>query len=177
MKLKYFLLLFSFCSPFLFLTYSLEGVISPSHESGVYGDDFELSFAEMQDIDIYFHFEESLDKNDIKVTQDDSTSDPYHNYAGCATRSIFTNFPADVKATIAARAGSLATGADTKWTVTLKAPGGTAAEKIMIPQGTTPVDICVKGTKINLEALTGGAEKVPVADITIHFIRAGFLTS
>jgi len=118
-----------------------------------------------------------LDKNDILIKQDDSTTDPYHNYAGCATRAIFSNFDADVKATIAPRAGSLAQGADTKWTVTLKAPGGTAAEKIMIPQGTTPVDICVKGTKINLEAMTGGIEKYPVADITIHFIRAGYATS
>ena len=66
MKLKYFLFLFLIGSPFLFVLYSLDGVISPSHDAGIYSDDFELSFTAISDIDIYYHFEESMDKNDVK---------------------------------------------------------------------------------------------------------------
>jgi hypothetical protein len=122
------------------------------------------------DVGYYLHV---LDQNAIKVSQDSSADDPYRTYTGCATRDFLTNFPADVKATIAS-SGSAAGG---EWSVTLKAPGGSAAAQITIPQGTTPVDICVKGLKINLEALTGGDENVHVADITIHFIKAGLPTS
>jgi hypothetical protein len=122
------------------------------------------------DVGYYLHV---LDQNAIKVSQDSSADDPYRTYTGCATRDFLTNFPADVKATIAS-SGSAAGG---EWSVTLKAPGGSAAAQITIPQGTTPVDICVLGKKINLEALTGGDKNVHVADITIHFIKAGLPTS
>lgn len=122
------------------------------------------------DVGYYLHV---LDQNAIKVTQDSSADDPYRTYTGCATRDFLTNFPADVKATIAG-SGSAAGG---EWSVTLKAPGGSAAAQITIPQGTTPVDICVLGKKINLEALAGGHKNVHVADITIHFIKAGLPTS
>jgi hypothetical protein len=122
------------------------------------------------DVGYYLHV---LDQNAIEVSQDSSADDPYRTYTGCATRDFLSNFPADVKATIAG-SGSAAGG---EWSVTLKAPGGSANKQITIPQGTTPVDICVKGKKINLEALTGGDSNVHVADITIHFIKAGLPTS
>jgi hypothetical protein len=122
------------------------------------------------DVGYYLHV---LDQNAIKVSQDSSADDPYRTYTGCATRDFLTNFPADVKATIAS-SGSAAGG---EWSVTLKAPGGSAAAQITIPQGTTPVDICVLGKKLNLEDLTGGDKNVHVADITIHFIKAGLPTS
>ena len=121
------------------------------------------------DVGYYLHV---LDQNYIKVKQDDSADDPYRTYVGCATRDFLSNFPADVKATIAG-SGSAAGG---DWSVTLKAPGGSAAAQITIPQGTTPVDVCVKGKKINLEALAGGHKNVHVADITINFIKAGLPT-
>ena len=121
------------------------------------------------DVGYYLHV---LDQNDIKVKQDSSADDPYRTYVGCATRNFLTNFPADVKATIKG-SGSPAGG---EWSVTLS-DGVETGKQITIPQGTTPVDICVKGKKINLEALTGGAENVHVADITIHFIKAGLPTS
>lgn len=66
MKIKFVLLFLLFVSLFLIPVYGYDGVISPSHYSGVYNHNFELSFAEISDIDIYFHFEESMDKNDIK---------------------------------------------------------------------------------------------------------------
>ena len=66
MKLKYFLLVFLFSSPFLSYLFTLDGIISPSYEVGVYSNDIELSFTKINDIDIYYHFEESMDKNDIK---------------------------------------------------------------------------------------------------------------
>lgn len=123
------------------------------------------------DVGYYLHV---LDQNAIKVSQDSSADDPFRTYTGCSTREFLANFPADVKATIAPISGSLAGG---EWSVTLKAPAGSAASQITIQQGTTPVDICVTGKKINLEALTGGASNVPVAEITIHFIKAGLPTS
>ncbi len=127
--------------------------------------------AVIMDVGYYIHI---LDQNDIKVAQDSSADDPYRTYSGCATREFFVNFPADIRASIAKSAGSVAGG---DWSVTLKAPGEAAATQIVIPHGTTPVDICVLGRNINIEALTGGAMSAHVADITIHFIKSGFPTS
>jgi hypothetical protein len=127
--------------------------------------------AVIMDVGYYIHV---LDQNDIKVKQDSSADDPYRTYSGCATREFFVNFPADISASIAGAAGSAAGG---DWSVTLKALNGLAGELISVPFGTTPVEICVKGEKINLEALTGGDESVHVADITIQFIKSGLPTS
>ena len=123
------------------------------------------------DVGYYIHI---LDHNDIKVVQDSSADDPYRTYTGCATREFFVNFPADISASIAKAAGSVAGG---EWSVTLKAPGGEAGTRISLAHGATPIDICVLGRKINLEALTGGTGDVHVADITIHFIKTGLPTS
>lgn len=127
--------------------------------------------AVIMDVGYYIHI---LDQNDIKVVQDSSADDPYRTYTGCVTTEVFVNFPADIKATVA-RASNSAAGGD--WVVTLKAPGGIAADQISIPFGVTPVDICVLGKNINLEALTGGSKDVHVADITIQFIKTGLPTS
>ena len=128
-------------------------------------------FSVIMDVGYYIHI---LDQSAIKVVQDSSADDPYRTYTGCATKAFFVNFPADIRASIVKAAGSAAGG---EWSVTLKAPGGQAATQISIAHGTTPVDICVLGRKINLEALTGGTGNVHVADITIHFIKTGLPTS
>lgn len=128
-------------------------------------------FVVIMDVGYYIHI---LDQNDIKIVQDSSADDPYRTYTGCATREFLVNFPADVRATIDPAAGS---GAGGEWSVTLAVPGGPAGTQVSIPRGITPVDICVKGRKIRLEALTGGTADVHVADITIHFIETGLPTS
>ena len=149
-----------------------------AREAQAFGSNIVINSAELKhrlavvmDVGYYIHV---LDQNDIKVKQDSSADDPYRTYSGCATRDFFVNFPADISASIAGAAGSVAGG---DWSVTLKALDGLAATEIDIPFGTTPVEICVKGEKINLEALTGGDESVHVADITIQFIKSGLPTS
>ncbi len=66
MKLKFLLFLLLIGSPLLSVLYGLEGVISSSHESGFYSDDFELSLSTISGIDLYYHFDESMDKTDVK---------------------------------------------------------------------------------------------------------------
>jgi len=92
-------------------------------------------FVVIMDVGYYIHI---LDQNDIKIVQDSSADDPYRTYSGCATREFLVNFPADVSATIDKAAGSAAGG---EWSVTLAAPGGSAATQVSIPRGITPVDI------------------------------------
>ena len=66
MKLKFLLLFILLSNIFLFNIYSLEGLISPSKESGVFNNDIEISFKDSSEIDLYYYFEESLDKTPIK---------------------------------------------------------------------------------------------------------------
>jgi hypothetical protein len=105
-----------------------------------------------------------LNLSTIKVKQDTDADDPYHTYTGCATNGILTNFPTDVKVTIAG-SGSVAGG---DWSVTMKIPGRADAQQITVPLGRTTFRICVQGKNINLGALTGGARSVHVADVTIR---------
>ena len=64
LRLVFFLLLIG--SHLLFSLDGLDGIISYSHDSGLYSDDIELSFTTISDVEIFYHFEESLDKNDVK---------------------------------------------------------------------------------------------------------------
>ena len=66
MKSKIFILLLLIGTSLLFMLYSLDNIIIPSHEPGIYGDDIELSFNAISGIDIYYNFVESIDKKAIK---------------------------------------------------------------------------------------------------------------
>ena len=105
-----------------------------------------------------------LNQSPIKVEQDTDADDPYRTYTGCAENGVLTNFPTDVKVTIAG-SGSLAGG---DWSVTMEIPGEADAQQITVSPGRTTFRICVQGKNINLGALTGGARSVHVADITIR---------
>jgi len=105
-----------------------------------------------------------LNLSTIKVKQDTDADDPYRTYTGCATNGILTNFPTDVKVTIAG-SGSLAGG---EWSAIMEISGEADAQQITIPQGRTTFRICVRGKNINIRALTGGARSAHVADVTIR---------
>jgi len=66
MKLKFLFLVIVLSNIYLLNIYSLEGVITPSRESGVFNNNIELSFKNNPGIDLYYYFEESLDKTPIK---------------------------------------------------------------------------------------------------------------
>ena len=105
-----------------------------------------------------------LSLGSIKVTQDAEAEDPYRTYAGCAFNGVLTNFPTGVKVTIAG-SGSLAGG---EWSVTMKMPDGSETEQIDAFPGRKDFEICVQGKNVNIGALTGGAKRVHVADVTIQ---------
>jgi hypothetical protein len=95
----------------------------------------------------------------IKVTQDTTSNDPYHTYAGCATKEVKSNFNATLSATAAATSP-----AGGSWTPTIT--------PTTVPAGSTQVQFCVKGTGVNIDKLVGGAKDVPVAQITVKVMPA-----
>lgn len=68
MKFKFLFLLIIISSIFLFKIYSLESLIFPSNESGIFNNNIELSFKKTPNIDLYYYFEESQDKTPVKYS-------------------------------------------------------------------------------------------------------------
>jgi hypothetical protein len=95
----------------------------------------------------------------IKVTQDTTSNDPYHTYAGCASKDVKSNFNAALSVSAAAKSA-----AGGSWSATV--------DPATVPAGTTSVKFCVKGTGVNIDKLVGGAKDVPVAEITVKVMPA-----
>jgi len=93
------------------------------------------------------------------VSQDSASSDPYHTYKGCKKTDVLSNFNAQLIIDVAAKSA-----AGGNWS-------GTATPSV-VPPGTTNVEICVTGTKVAIEKLTGGTKKVKVAEVTVKVLPA-----
>ncbi len=66
MKYKFLIILFIISNFSLFNIFSLSGIIIPSLESGIYNNNIEVSFNNSLESDIFYYFEESLDKTPVK---------------------------------------------------------------------------------------------------------------
>ena len=100
------------------------------------------------------------------VDQDSTNKDPYHTYTGCFSSKVKTNFDATISASIA-KSNSPANNGDAKWEVTsIDLDGNNVAEA----NADNNLVICVKGSNIKIENLTGGAKGVVVAHLTIKAV-------
>ena len=102
-----------------------------------------------------------VDQKAITVKQDTTSNDPYHTYVGCKKTDVKSNFNAQLL--LSAAAASKAGGS---WSATATPSIVPAAE---VP---TSVEICVKGTGVNIDKLIGGAKGVKVAEVTIKVLPA-----
>jgi hypothetical protein len=102
------------------------------------------------DVGFYIHV---VNQNSIKVTQNNG----YKTYAGCSTTDVITNFAATLSASAVSTSA-----ANGSWSVTLSPDS--------VPVGTTAVEVCVSGTDVAIEALTGGTKNVKVAEVTISVV-------
>lgn len=109
-------------------------------------------------LDVGF-FIEIKDEKAIKVKQDTSSSDPIKTYVGCKKTDVVSNFAAQLM--VSAAAASAAGGS---WSATI--------DPSTIPAGTTNVEICVKGTGVDISKLTGGSKDVKVATVTVKVLPA-----
>jgi len=100
-----------------------------------------------------------VDQKAITVKQDSTNSDPYHTYVGCKKTDVKANFSAQLL--LSAASASAAGGT---WSAT-------ATPSVVTPP-LTNVEICVKGTGVNIDKLTGGAKAVKVAEVTVKVLPA-----
>ena len=100
-----------------------------------------------------------VDQKAITVKQDTSSADPYRTYVGCKKTDVKANFNAQLS--LSAAATSLAGGS---WSAT-------ATPSIVTPP-LTNVEICVKGTGVDIDKLSGGAKGVKVAEVTVKVLPA-----
>ena len=110
----------------------------------------------VMDIGYFIHI---ADQDAIKVVQDTSTNDPYHNYKGSKTTDVIANFSAQL---LLSAAGTSAAGGS--W--------GATANPSVIPTGTTSVQITVTGTGVAIDKLDGGSKNVKVAEVTVKVLPA-----
>ena len=109
----------------------------------------------VMEVGYYIHVK---DQKSITVKQDTSASDPYKTYKGCKTTDIVSNFPAKLSSSV--KSASAAGGS---WSASFTPDAITA--------GTTSVQICVKGSKVDIGSLTGQAGKtVKVAVLHIMVV-------
>jgi len=104
-----------------------------------------------------------VDQGPIEVVQDTTSDSPYKTYIGCKTTDVISNFKA--KLFLEAKSSSPAGGS---WTGTF-GPGGPS--DLVVLAGTTNVEICAKGTGVDIGKLTnGGAKDFKVAEITVKVL-------
>ena len=105
------------------------------------------------------YYVQIVDQNPIIVTQDSTSSDPYHTYVGCKKTEVKSNFAAQLF--LSAVPKSNAGGNWSAW----------AAPSLALP-GTNPIDICVKGTHVAIEQLIN-AKNLTIAEVTVKVLPAG----
>lgn len=93
----------------------------------------------------------------IKLTPDQTSSDPFTNFQGCREVIVDCNFRAQLS--VSAKAVSAAEGT---WKATIT-PN-------LLEQGSSNVLVCVAGTNVLTHHLMGGQQDVPVAEVTIQVI-------
>jgi hypothetical protein len=114
----------------------------------------------VMEVGYYIHVK---DQKSIKVSQDTSAKDPYKTYKGCKTTDIISNFDAKVSGSVNAESA-----AGGSWSAKFNGGGS-----VTVPAGTTNVEICVYGSKVAIEKLTGEAGKeVKVATLHIKVVPA-----
>jgi hypothetical protein len=97
------------------------------------------------------------DSGPIKVERDPTAADPFTSFKGCRNIEIDANFDAQLRVT--AKAISKAEG---DWTATITPS--------ILKMGTTVVQICVAGARVQTQFLMGGQSNVPVAEVTIQVL-------
>jgi hypothetical protein len=100
-----------------------------------------------------------VDQGPLEVFQDTTSNDPYHTYTGCKTTDVKTNFTAQLILSAAGVGGSAG-----NWVPT-------ASDLIISPPGEN-IEICVTGTDVQIDKLTGGAKDQKVAEITVKVLPA-----
>jgi len=114
----------------------------------------------VMDVGYYIYI---VDQKEITVYQDTSSTDPYHTYTGCKKTDVKSNFTAELQ--LSAASASPAGG-----TWSAKATPSTVDNTKV-----WSVEICVTGTKVNIDKLTGGTKGVKVAEVTIKVIPSVFV--
>lgn len=109
------------------------------------------------DVGYFIHV---VDQSPIEVTQNTSAQDPFTTYVGCKTTDVTTNFPAELSGSV-----SPTSAAGGNWSASF-APSD-------ISPGTTSVEICVSGSKVQIVNLVGGAKNVKVAELTVMVAPQG----
>jgi len=107
------------------------------------------------DVGYWIKFES---QSGIKVDQY-GTTDPYHTYHGCKTFKVKSNFLAQL--IFEATATSPANGTWTATAVPNPVPASASG---------TNVEICVDGTGVAIENLTGGGDGVVVAKVVVYVL-------
>jgi hypothetical protein len=107
-----------------------------------------LTGAEPKDFAVVFY------PRPIKVTQDTTSGDPYHNYAGVNRTTITTTSP--LRLSLSAKATSDAGGS---WSAIVD-PASLS--------GTAEILLGTKGSGVNIDKLVGGAHDVSVALVTLQ---------
>ena len=116
------------------------------------------------DVGYYIHVK---NQDPIKVAQLEGTdANPYYTYYGCSgNRDIVTNFNATIKGSVASKSS-----AGGSWTAYFN-----GVTSLALTPGTTPVDICIKGTSVNITKLTTGGTTITVAQLTIKVMATDLL--
>jgi hypothetical protein len=109
------------------------------------------------------------DTKAFKVTQDD-----YKTYSGCKVTNIQSNFPALISASVNSKGTSPAGG---KWSVTKVQVGPVEGNKVIQPGPKQSLEVCVKGTEVQIQNLVGGDKSVKVTELTIYAVPTADCTS
>ena len=114
----------------------------------------------VMDVGYYIHVK---DQKSIKVHQNTAASDPYKTYRGCKTTDVISNFDAKISGKVN---GTSDAGGD--WKALFD-----GASSVTVAPGTTNIEICVEGKKVNIEKLKGQAgTEQKVAELHIMVVPA-----
>ncbi|MCH8193008.1 MAG: hypothetical protein IIA65_03190 [Planctomycetes bacterium] len=111
------------------------------------------------DVGFFIHVK---DQDPIQVHQVSTADNPFTTYAGCRTTDVISNFDAKLFGKVKSTSDA---GGD--WSATFD-----SSDEMHVHPGTTAVEICVRGVKVKIEKLVGGAKDVKVAELTIWVLPA-----
>ncbi len=113
----------------------------------------------IMDVGFFIHVK---DQDPIEVHQDPTADNPFRTYVGCRTTDVISNFEAKLSGK-----GKSKSPAGGDWSAKFN-----GESNLVIPVGTTVVDICVTGKKVNIDKLQGGTKDFKVAEISIRVLPA-----
>jgi hypothetical protein len=124
------------------------------------------------DVGYYIHVK---DQKPVEIFQDTSASNPYETYSGCKKTDVVSNFEAAISGKITKKSA-----AEGDWKVKFGVTGSSSnKDTIVIPAGTTNIEICASVTKFKIEKLVGstnqglgGVKNLKVAEIEVLVVPA-----